>query len=111
MNPFERHGIDHLSPSSLNLARNNLALWLCPILSPKAMAEHKDQIVRNPVGTGPFKFGKWVKDDHIVDYRLRTDDHKRRTVEALQSLNFHVTAGGDSFNDLSMLLGLWGTCP
>jgi len=45
---------------------NNLALWLCPILSPKAMAEHKDQIGLNPVGTGPFKFVKWVKDDQIV---------------------------------------------
>ena len=45
---------------------NNLALWLCPILSPKAMAEHKDQIGLNPVGTGPFKFVRWVKDDQIV---------------------------------------------
>lgn len=44
-----------------------------------------------------------VVDDVIVDYELRTDDHKRRTVRALQDLNFHVTAGGDSFNDLSML--------
>ena len=44
-----------------------------------------------------------VDDDRIVNYQLRTSDHKRRTVEALQGLNFHVTAGGDSFNDLSML--------
>jgi peptide/nickel transport system substrate-binding protein len=45
---------------------NNLALWLCPILSPAAMAEYKDQIGLHPVGTGPFKFVKWVKDDQIV---------------------------------------------
>jgi hypothetical protein len=32
MNPFERHGIDHLSASSLNLARNNLALWVVQYL-------------------------------------------------------------------------------
>ena len=44
-----------------------------------------------------------VENDRIVNYELRTVDHKRRTVEALQGLNFHVTAGGDSFNDLSML--------
>ena len=44
-----------------------------------------------------------VENDRIVDYKLRTPDHKRKTVEALQALNFHVTAGGDSFNDLSML--------
>ncbi|UCF93437.1 MAG: ABC transporter substrate-binding protein [Desulfobacterales bacterium] len=45
---------------------NNLALWLCPILSPQALAEHKDQIGLHPVGTGPFKFVKWVKDDQII---------------------------------------------
>ncbi|MBW2357058.1 MAG: ABC transporter substrate-binding protein [Deltaproteobacteria bacterium] len=45
---------------------NNLALWLCPILSPRAMAEYKDQIGQHPVGTGPFKFSKWVKDDQII---------------------------------------------
>ena len=45
---------------------NNLALWLCPIVSPAAMAECKDQIGLNPVGTGPFKFVKWVKDDQII---------------------------------------------
>lgn len=44
-----------------------------------------------------------VENDRIVNYELRTVDHKRRTVEAMQALNFHVTAGGDSFNDLSML--------
>lgn len=44
-----------------------------------------------------------VEHDRIVNYELRTTDHKRCTVEAMQSLNFHVTAGGDSFNDLSML--------
>lgn len=44
-----------------------------------------------------------VDNDRIVGYELRTPDHKRRTVEAMQGLNFHVTAGGDSFNDLAML--------
>ncbi|MEJ5348129.1 MAG: ABC transporter substrate-binding protein [Desulfosoma sp.] len=45
---------------------NNLALWLCPIVSPKALAEYKDQIGMHPVGTGPFKFVSWVKDDQII---------------------------------------------
>ena len=44
-----------------------------------------------------------VDNDRIVNYELRTPDHKRRTVEAMQALNVQVTAGGDSFNDLSML--------
>ena len=39
----------------------------------------------------------------IVDYKLRQPDPKRRTVEALQSLNYQVAAMGDSYNDISML--------
>jgi peptide/nickel transport system substrate-binding protein len=51
----------------------NLALWLCPILSPAAMEKYKGDIGRNPVGTGPFKFSKWIKDDQII--LERNDDY------------------------------------
>jgi phosphoserine/homoserine phosphotransferase len=44
-----------------------------------------------------------VTNDHIVDYVLRIDDHKRRSVEAFRSLNYQVVSAGDSYNDLSML--------
>lgn len=44
-----------------------------------------------------------VRDDHIIDYVLRIDDHKRRSVEAFRSLNYQVVAAGDSYNDLSMI--------
>jgi phosphoserine/homoserine phosphotransferase len=43
------------------------------------------------------------EDGKIVDYRLRIPDHKRKTVESLQRLNFEVIAVGDSYNDLGML--------
>ena len=39
----------------------------------------------------------------ITDYRLRQNDQKRKTVEALRALNFEVIAAGDSYNDLSMI--------
>ena len=39
----------------------------------------------------------------ITDYRLRSTDHKTKTVHALQSLNYEVIAAGDSYNDLGML--------
>ncbi len=42
-------------------------------------------------------------DQRIIDYQLRQDDQKRRTVEALHSLNYHVAAAGDSYNDIAML--------
>jgi phosphoserine / homoserine phosphotransferase len=42
-------------------------------------------------------------DGAISDYRLRQEDGKRKSVEAMQGLNFHVIAMGDSYNDISML--------
>ncbi len=40
----------------------------------------------------------------IVSYRLRLPDQKRASVIALKSLNFHIVAAGDSYNDTSMLM-------
>ena len=39
----------------------------------------------------------------ITGYKLRQNNHKQKAVEAFQSLNFSVTAAGDSYNDLTML--------
>ena len=44
-----------------------------------------------------------VADDRIADYRLRQPDQKRRSVQALHSLDYKVIAAGDSYNDTSML--------
>jgi phosphoserine/homoserine phosphotransferase len=44
-----------------------------------------------------------IENGRIAGYELRQQDPKRKTVEALQSLNYRVIAAGDSFNDLSML--------
>jgi len=40
---------------------------------------------------------------HIIDYNLRIDDQKARAVKALQGLNYHVIAFGDSYNDTGMI--------
>ncbi len=40
----------------------------------------------------------------ISGYQLRQPDQKRKAVMAFRSLNFEIIAGGDSYNDLSMLL-------
>jgi phosphoserine / homoserine phosphotransferase len=44
-----------------------------------------------------------VENDHIVDYKLRVPDQKKKAVAAFKSLNYHVIAAGDSFNDTAML--------
>ncbi len=42
-------------------------------------------------------------DGIITDYFLRQKDQKRQSVLALKKLGFRVLAGGDSYNDVSML--------
>ncbi len=44
-----------------------------------------------------------VENDRIVDYKLRVPEQKQRAVAAFKLLNYHVIAGGDSFNDTAML--------
>jgi len=46
----------------------------------------------------------WVDDDRIISFTPRVADPKKRAVECYQALNYHVTAMGDSHNDLGMLL-------
>ena len=45
-----------------------------------------------------------VENDRIVDYKLRVPDQKKKAVAAFKSLNYHVVAAGDSYNDTAMLL-------
>lgn len=44
-----------------------------------------------------------VANDRVVSFAPRVRDQKKKAVEAYRALNFHVTAMGDSHNDLAML--------
>jgi peptide/nickel transport system substrate-binding protein len=44
----------------------NMGMDFADIISPAAYMKDPAGFVRNPVGTGPFKFVRWVKDDRIV---------------------------------------------
>ena len=56
-----------------------------------------------------------VRDDRVVDYRLRLPEQKKRAVEAFRGLNYRVVAAGDSYNDAAMLdaadAGVWFRAP
>ncbi len=44
----------------------NLAMDFAAIVSPAAAEKYGEDLATNPVGTGPFKFVSWTKDDSIV---------------------------------------------
>ena len=44
----------------------NMGMDFADIISPTAFTKNPKEFIRNPVGTGPFKFVKWVKDDRII---------------------------------------------
>ncbi len=41
------------------------AATLCKVVSKKAALERGKDFTRQPIGSGPFEFVEWVKDDHI----------------------------------------------
>lgn len=43
----------------------NMGMDFADIISPSAFLKNPKEFLRNPVGTGPFKFVSWVKDDRI----------------------------------------------
>ena len=44
----------------------NMGMDFADIISPPAFMKNPKEFLRNPVGTGPFKFVNWVKDDRII---------------------------------------------
>ena len=43
----------------------NMGMDFADIISPTAFLKNPKEFLRNPVGTGPFVFKKWIKDDRI----------------------------------------------
>lgn len=44
----------------------NMAMDFAAIVSPAAVRKYGEDFRSNPVGTGPFRFVKWIKDDRII---------------------------------------------
>lgn len=43
------------------------------------------------------------KNGNITDYNLRIENQKKEAVKALKTMNYHVIAFGDSYNDIKMI--------
>lgn len=60
------------APSTPFLA--NLAMVMAaPMVSPKALKENNNNVNQKPVGTGPYKFVSWEKDQNVV--LVRNDEY------------------------------------
>ena len=75
INVVNDHEIEFVLNQPLGFFLQNLGMSYFAITSPAALEEHGAAINENPVGTGPFKFVSWSKDDSIVldkfeDYRM-----------------------------------------
>ena len=44
-----------------------------------------------------------ANDNSVADYRLRQKDGKKKTVQALKTLDYQIVAMGDSYNDITMI--------
>ncbi len=65
----------------------SLAMFTVAIISPTNAEKWGEDAFKYPVGTGPFKFVEWVKDDHIT--LERNDDYWREPAK-LDKLIFRV---------------------
>ncbi|MUK89335.1 ABC transporter substrate-binding protein [Ornithinibacillus sp. L9] len=75
INVVSDHEIEFVLSRPLGFFLQNMAMTYFAITSPAALEEYGAAINENPVGTGPFKFVNWSKDDSLTlekfeDYRV-----------------------------------------
>ncbi|MBP1969428.1 peptide/nickel transport system substrate-binding protein [Virgibacillus natechei] len=75
INVVNDHEIEFVLSQPLGFFLQNMGMSYFGITSPAAFEEFGPEINENPVGTGPFEFVSWSKDDSIVlekneDYRI-----------------------------------------
>lgn len=85
INVINDHEIEFVLNRPLGFFLQNMAMSYFAITSPAALEEFGSRINENPVGTGPFKFVSWSKDDSIVlekfeDYRVEGQPKLDRVV-------------------------------
>jgi peptide/nickel transport system substrate-binding protein len=82
----------------------NLAMDFGSIISPTAYLKNPDEFLRNPVGTGPFVFEQWIRDDRIVLKKNTEYWNKKNGGPYLDKLIFR-TVPENSVRFLSLMTG------
>lgn len=63
----------NLKEASTPFLSNLAMIMAAPMVSPKALQASDNNVNQNPVGTGPYKFVKWEKDQNVV--LVRNDEY------------------------------------
>lgn len=85
--------INLATPSSAFLS--NLSQAMLGIVSPTAAEKYGDQFVKNPVGTGPYKFVSWTENADIVvekneEYHWGPSNVENKEVPYLDKITFKI---------------------
>ncbi|SER39978.1 ABC transporter substrate-binding protein [Salipaludibacillus aurantiacus] len=88
INVLGEHEIEFVLNESLGAFLQNMGMSYFSITSPAAFEEHGSAINENPVGTGPFKFVSWSKDDSIV--LEKNEDYWQEGYPKLDGVIFQV---------------------
>ncbi|MGE8206860.1 glutathione ABC transporter substrate-binding protein [Heyndrickxia sp. NPDC080065] len=65
---------------------NNFAHPSAAMISPAALKKYGKDIARNPVGTGPFKFGDWDQSDHLK--LVKNENYWKKDFPKVDSITF-----------------------
>ncbi|ALX50388.1 ABC transporter substrate-binding protein [Lentibacillus amyloliquefaciens] len=88
INVVNDHEIEFVLKQPLGYFLQNMAMSYFAITSPAALEEYGPQINENPVGTGPFKFESWTKDDSIELSKF--EDYRKDGLPKVDSVVFEV---------------------
>jgi peptide/nickel transport system substrate-binding protein len=66
----------------------NLAMPVFGIASPAAIEKYGEKFMENPVGTGPFKFKEWKRNDHIT--LVKNENYWKKGLPKLDQVIFRA---------------------
>ncbi|HLS60452.1 MAG TPA: ABC transporter substrate-binding protein [Virgibacillus sp.] len=88
VNVINDHEVEFVLNKPLGFFLQNMGMTYFAITSPAALEEYGAEINENPVGTGPFQFVSWTKDDSIVLEKY--EDYRKEGLPKLDQVIFEV---------------------
>ncbi|MFD1037529.1 ABC transporter substrate-binding protein [Virgibacillus byunsanensis] len=88
INVLGDHEVEFVLKEPLGYFLQNMAMDDFAIASPASFEEFGTELNQNPVGTGPFKFVSWSKDDSIILEKF--EDYRKEGLPKLDKVIFKV---------------------